>query len=133
VAINAGLVFLLLTVFSSAAAWLVDVNKFSLHGMYRARLIRAYLGASRAPGTRYPNPFTKFDPADNVHMHCLVDGVPQGKERPPIHVLNMALNVTVTNNLEWQERKARSFTVTQYRAGSWGLGYRRTRLWAEVE
>ena len=29
------------------AALFVNVNKFSLHGMYKSRLIRAYLGASR--------------------------------------------------------------------------------------
>ena len=47
----------------------INVNKFSLHAMYRARLIRAYLGASRE--RRRPNPFTGFDPLDNVQMHQL--------------------------------------------------------------
>ena len=102
---------------------LIDVNKFSLHAMYRARLIRAYLAASRRPGTRYPNPFTGFDPADNLNMHCLCDNVPQtdrvhapgSHDKPPIHVLNLALNLTSANNLEWQDRKARSFTITPRR------------------
>ncbi|HEX8560256.1 MAG TPA: patatin-like phospholipase family protein, partial [Pyrinomonadaceae bacterium] len=49
----------------------VNLNVFSLHGGYRNRLIRAFLGASRPPGERRPNPFTGFDPADNVHMHEL--------------------------------------------------------------
>ncbi|HEX6160188.1 MAG TPA: patatin-like phospholipase family protein, partial [Thermoanaerobaculia bacterium] len=57
----------LLLSFLSAMA--VNVNKFSMHAMYRNRLIRAYLGASRA--TRDPNPFTGFDPQDNLPYHSL--------------------------------------------------------------
>ncbi|HEX8687811.1 MAG TPA: hypothetical protein VF654_14985, partial [Pyrinomonadaceae bacterium] len=49
----------------------VNLNVFSLHGGYRNRLIRAFLGASRPPRERRPNPFTGFDPADNIHMHEL--------------------------------------------------------------
>ena len=49
----------------------INLNVFSLHGGYRNRLIRAFLGASRPPGARRPNPFTGFDPADNLHMHEL--------------------------------------------------------------
>jgi hypothetical protein len=51
------------------ASMCVNVNKFSMHSMYRNRLIRAYLGASR--GTRSPNPLTGFDPGDNVAMHMM--------------------------------------------------------------
>lgn len=47
----------------------INANKFSLHAMYRSRLIRAYLGASRM--ARNPNGFTGFDPSDNVQMHEL--------------------------------------------------------------
>lgn len=54
-----------------AASWRIDVNKFSLHAMYRARLIRAYLGASRL--RRMPNPFTGFDPLDDLQMHQMRD------------------------------------------------------------
>jgi hypothetical protein len=44
----------------------VNVNIFSLHAMYRDRLIRAYLGASRKYQDRKPNWFTGFDPNDNL-------------------------------------------------------------------
>lgn len=47
----------------------INTNKFSYHAMYRNRLIRAYLGASNK--NRFPNPFTGFDPADNIPMHEL--------------------------------------------------------------
>src|SRR5882724_10652659 len=49
------LAFLLMLV-AVVMARLVNANKFSLHGMYRDRLIRAYLGASNSD--RKPNPFT---------------------------------------------------------------------------
>ncbi|MEO8035752.1 MAG: patatin-like phospholipase family protein, partial [Acidobacteriota bacterium] len=51
------------------AAWAVNINWFSMHSMYRNRLIRAYLGASRQ--TRTPNPFTGFDPQDDPAVHLL--------------------------------------------------------------
>jgi hypothetical protein len=47
----------------------IGVNVFSMHAMYRDRLVRAYLGASR--WSRQPNAFTGFDPNDNLPMHNL--------------------------------------------------------------
>ncbi|MBA2303817.1 MAG: patatin-like phospholipase family protein [Acidobacteria bacterium] len=49
----------------------INLNRFSLHAGYRDRLIRAFLGASRRTNERKPNPFTGFDPADNIQMHEL--------------------------------------------------------------
>jgi hypothetical protein len=49
-----------------AMALLIDINKFSLHAMYRNRLIRSFLGASRE--NRSPNPFTGFDAEDNLEI-----------------------------------------------------------------
>jgi hypothetical protein len=100
------------------ASLAVNVNKFSLHGMYRSRLIRAYLGASRPAGQRMPNLFTGFDPDDNLSMHKL-------KQRP-LHVVNMALNLVGGEKLAWQERKAASFSASAFYTGSCWLGYRPT-------
>jgi len=47
----------------------IGVNVFSMHAMYRNRLVRAYLGASR--WSRRPNAFTGFDADDNLEMHDL--------------------------------------------------------------
>jgi hypothetical protein len=52
----------------------INLNKFSLHAAYRARLIRAFLGTSRVV-ERQENPFTGFDPQDNVQMHELRPGL----------------------------------------------------------
>lgn len=48
----------------------ININRFSLHAMYRNRLIRAYLGASRVQTDRELtfNPFTGFDNLDNPAM-----------------------------------------------------------------
>jgi hypothetical protein len=111
------------TVFVVVAAGFVNVNKFSLHAMYRNRLVRAYLGASRE---RKPNPFTGFDPEDNIRMieiNRLADG--QTVERP-LHVINMALNLVEGQNLAWQERKAASFTASTLHCGSSRVNYQHT-------
>ncbi len=101
-----------------AMGFFIGVNKFSLHAMYRARLIRAYPGASHRG--RKPNPFTGFDPDDNVQMFELADRDSGG----PFHVVNMALNLVSGENLAWQERKAISFTSSPLHSGSYCVGYR---------
>jgi len=57
------------------AGWVINLNKFSLHAAYRSRIIRAFLGASRPTAERVPNPFTGFDPQDNIQMHELRPGL----------------------------------------------------------
>src|SRR5262249_36908474 len=111
-------------------AILININVFSLHGMYRSRLIRAYLGASNPK--RRPNPFTGFDVNDSIPMADI------GRQRAaprvagqlpierPIHVVNMALNLVESRNLAWQQRKAESFTATTLHAGSCRVGYQPT-------
>jgi len=112
---------LILTLSGLAMAALVDTNKFSLHAVYRDRLIRAYLGASNK--RRNPNPFTGFDENDNIQMRELwTDKF--GKRLLP--VLNVALNLVGGSKLAWQERKAESFTVSPLHCGSYEVGYRMT-------
>jgi hypothetical protein len=60
-----------LHLFGRGFAHLVNLNKFSLHAGYRDRIIRAFLGASRPAGERRENPFTGFDPRDNLNMEEL--------------------------------------------------------------
>lgn len=112
-------------------AWLasrcVNINRFSLHAIYRNRLIRAYLGASR--DERHPDRFTGFDDSDNVRMHKLWP-----KDISPrrlFHVVNMALNVVSTKRLAWQERKAEPFTVTALHSGGAYLGFRKSDYYGD--
>ncbi|HJU41327.1 MAG TPA: patatin-like phospholipase family protein [Vicinamibacterales bacterium] len=51
----------------------VDLGVFTLHAMYRDRLIRAYLAASRR--RRRPNAFTGFDSEDNIPLAQLRPGL----------------------------------------------------------
>jgi hypothetical protein len=57
---------LLLAGLGLVAGLTVAINRFSLHAIYRSRLIRAYLGASRR--VRFPNRFTGFDAEDNLYL-----------------------------------------------------------------
>lgn len=100
--------------------WRIDVNKFSLQGLYKNRLVRCYLGASRQD-VRRPNPFTGFDESDDLPLFSLreMKAEPQGGgvNARPFHIVNAALNITQGKNLAWQERKAGSFTFTPLHCG----------------
>ncbi len=106
----------------------VNVNKFSLHAIYRNRLVRAYLGASNSK--RDPNPFTGFDPADNFPLQELRDPNDPALPQRPLHIINMALNLVTGENLAWQQRKAETFTASTLHCGNFRLGYRFTKHYA---
>jgi hypothetical protein len=147
---------------ASLASHMVNINRFSIHSLYRNRLIRAYLGASNHD--RAPNPFTGFDEVDNKPMAALWRRKPQPGAQPdagqqsktegeakreeksktdekrpaddwqPFHIVNIALNVVSSKRLAWQERKAESFTVSPLHCGTAanGLGYRPTKRYAHI-
>ena len=115
--------------FVAFIAWThVNINRFSIHALYRNRLIRAYLGASNP--RRAPNPFTGFDDADNSLMTSL--WTPAKSSWQPFHVVNIALNVVNSKRLAWQERKAVPFTASPLHCGSAAdnLGFRPSRTYA---
>jgi hypothetical protein len=95
----------------------VPVNRFSLHGMYRQRLVRTFLGASHAD--RKPNAFTGFDPSDDLRVHDLSDV-------RPLQVINATLNNVEDTNYGRNERKAFAFTFSPLYVGSSVLGYRQS-------
>jgi hypothetical protein len=111
----------------------ININRFSLHALYRNRLIRMFLGASNVH--RQANPFTDFDQDDNLAMWKLWPSrnsqAPAGKEGwRPFHIVNIALNVSSSHeHREWQERKAASFTVSPLHCGSAATGFRSSRVY----
>jgi hypothetical protein len=120
----------LLVAFAYGASYLVNVNRFSLHAMYRNRLVRAFLGAAREPAVGDPeamrpgaDPFTGFAEADNLYLADLASSCPSRL----LHVVNITLNVVATKRLAWQERRAESFTVTRLDCGNATVGYRPTK------
>jgi len=108
-------------VFIGAAVLLssrVDINAFSLHLLYRNRLMRCYLGASVSD--RKEQPFTGFSVEDDLPLSLLaipLRGGDRWQEARPIALLNASLNVTRGKELALQSRKARSFAITPKYAG----------------
>lgn len=88
----------------------ININTFSLQGMYRARLVRAYLGASNP--RREASTFTGFGPGDDFPMADL------DCTRRPLHVVNVTLNLVAGRRLAWQQRKAESFTISPLHCGT---------------
>lgn len=121
-----------LVLLALAASYFVNVNRFSLHALYRNRLVRAFLGSARggAVADRVPDPFSGFDPDDDLRMDSTLPlSRPEGVKL--FHVVNMTLNVVASENLSWQERKAESFTVTALHSGSGDVGYRPTKFFGD--
>ena len=113
------------------ASKFINVNRFSMHALYRNRLVRTFLGATQDP--RDANPFTNFDEKDNPKMFELWEReekgdppmTPGSRYWRPFHVINIALNVTSSEkHLAWQERKAAPFVVTPLHSGSAIAGFR---------
>jgi hypothetical protein len=100
---------------------IVNVNRFSLNGFYRNRLVRAYLGASRS--NRNADPFTGFSLDDNVRMAALQRTVQtRGKLLP---IVNTTLNLVRSGDkLAWQQRKSESFSMTPFFCGNHRQRYR---------
>ena len=114
-------------------SFFVNVNRFSLHTLYRNRLIRAFLGGARAPDRR-PDGFTGFDWDDNLRVADLWRAdPPTGPSWRPFHVINVTLNIASSSRLAWQQRKGESFTVTPKFCGSADLGYRPTSEYGDPD
>jgi len=107
---------LVLIVIAGGLAWglgrHINVNRFSMHAVYRNRLVRAFMGTARPERT--PDPFTGFDPRDNPRMVDLAFPSP----RKLFPVINVTLNVTEGERTAWSERKGESFTITPNACGA---------------
>jgi patatin-like phospholipase len=122
-------IYLMLVLFGLCllVAWRVDINEFSMHHFYKNRLVRAYLGASRARSHRYPNAFTGFDLEDDIRLwRFRLDDKTQVRDMAmdckesyvgPYPIINTAVNITRGADLGIQERKAESFIFTPLWSG----------------
>jgi hypothetical protein len=102
----------------------IAVNRFSLHGMYRSRLARTFLGASRSKAERHPSPFTGFDAHDDLPMSALASNA------RPLHIVNATLNTVDDHRLANTERVAQSFTFSALHSGAASVGYRPSAQYA---
>ena len=82
--------------------WLIDINEFSMHYLYRNRLVRCYLGASRY--YRNPNQVTDFDPDDDRALATFAS-----RYSGPYPLINAALNVSNPDPGQ-RERRSTNFT-----------------------
>ncbi len=118
------LAFLGLLALGTGLGRVISINQFSLHEMYRSRLVRTFLGVTRTKTDRNPSAFTGFDAADDMPFGRVQD---LGR---PLHVVNTTLNLVADNRLAVAERKATSFTMSPLHAGSRQLGYRPAATYA---
>ena len=117
------LLFTTLALFGAAMlfTWRFDLNVFGLNEFYRNRLVRCYLGATRwKAGVRNPNPFTGFDQCDDLQLDTLRypsenDKIPF---RGPFPILNCALNLGGSTDLDVKTRQSASFFFTPFRCGA---------------
>ena len=107
--------------------WIININRFSLHELYRNRLVRAFLGPARPWRVRKgeEDGFTRFDEADALRLSDAIPwfptaAAPEGLRLFP--VINTALNLVSGTRTAWTERKAASFTMTPLHCGSAVLG-----------
>jgi hypothetical protein len=132
------LVLVLITGLFAGIAMLIDhgvnLNRFSLHAMYRNRIIRAFLGTARAwflrdltardlaehaLETHQPEPianrYTGFSPNDNMRISEAMQGRSEAKLFPVIHA---TLNRTSGKDTARATRKGVPFTITPLHCGS---------------
>jgi len=99
----------------------LDINIFSLSNFYRNRLVRCYLGATR--DDRKAQAFTGFDDEDDLPLSDLVYACSSptlytGPYTGPFPLVNCALNLGGSSDLELHTRHSASFTLTPLHAGS---------------
>ncbi|MBN1568025.1 MAG: patatin-like phospholipase family protein [Acidobacteria bacterium] len=101
-------------------AWRFDINIFSLNCFYRNRLVRCYLGASRGDD-RDPQPFTQFDTEDDFPVHELFkpdEKLGELQYTGPYPIINCAVNLGSTSELDLHTRHSASFFITPDYIGS---------------
>jgi hypothetical protein len=94
---------------------ILNVNRFSMHAVYRNRLTRAFLGTPR--GDRKPDPFIGFDDEDDARLKDFKVTCGAGGQHL-FPVINMTLNVTTGERDAWAERKGASFIATPLYCGA---------------
>jgi predicted acylesterase/phospholipase RssA len=102
--------------------WMIDPNALSLHLLYRARLVRAYLGASNETRKTRQAEITDAVPGDDLTLSAL-DTCGRGG---PYLLVNTTLNLAGGRDLVTAQRSAASFTFSRKYCGSGRTGYRPT-------
>ena len=102
--------------------WMIDPNALSLHLLYRARLVRAYLGASNEIRKDQHAEITDAVAGDDIKLSD-VDTCARGG---PYLLVNTTLNLAGGRDLVTAQRSAAAFTFSRNYCGSARTGYRPT-------
>ncbi|MDB5035499.1 MAG: hypothetical protein JWQ98_2740 [Chlorobi bacterium] len=118
--------FCLMTTFLACAValgWTVDPNMLSIHAFYKARLTRAYMGASNQARRVQQKEINEAVEGDDLPLTSLRNCQRGG----PYHLINTTLNLVAGRDLATAQRSAANFILTQGYCGSARTGYRSTK------
>ncbi|MGH7925178.1 MAG: hypothetical protein ACREQH_11385 [Candidatus Binatus sp.] len=104
--------------------WYVDPNALSLHNFYKARLTRAYLGASNPARRIATSEITDAVSGDDVALSSLQNCQYGG----PYHLINTTLNLVGGHDLGTAQRLAAPFLLSKLYCGT-VAGYRPTNCY----
>ena len=128
---RAWLAFLILQIVLASVAWVIalgwmsDPNWLSLHGFYKVRLIRAYMGASNTHRGARRQDITESANQDDIPL-CRLRNCQRGA---PYHLINTTLNLVGGHDLTTAQRHAAYFTFSKLYCGSVRTGYRETKYY----
>jgi Patatin-like phospholipase len=110
-----------------ALGWLADPNALTIHAFYKARLVRAYLGASNPIRKEMTEAdITDAVPGDDVLLTQL-----RNTERgAPYHLINQMLNLVGGSDIATQARHSELFFMSKHFVGSVRTGFRPTSEYA---
>ena len=115
--------------FVVALGWMADPNALSLHTFYKARLVRAYLGASNPRRRSARRDVTETTEGDDLLLQELATCRSGG----PYHLINTTLNLVGGRDLGTTQRSAAGFVLSRHYCGSVRTGYRRTERYMDGE
>lgn len=105
-----------------ALGWMVDPNTVSMHQFYKARLVRAYLGASNPRRLKEHKEIANAVAGDDVSLSLLKNC----QRGAPYHLINTTLNLVAGRDLSTAQRSASSFILSKNYCGSLRTNYRPT-------
>jgi hypothetical protein len=109
-----------------AFGWMADPNAISMHGFYKGRLVRAYLGASNPKRFEKLYEITETVVGDDL----LLTDMKNCERSAPYHLLNTTLNLTGGRDLATAQRSSAMFVLSKLYCGSFRTGFQRSRRYA---
>lgn len=127
----------------SLLAFRININRYSLHDLYRHRLTREFLGATHKTPSR--DRWTGFDADDDIKLWeiwppkkngTVHDAMPEGEAEAAgdlvlYPILNVALNTLAKTSVQTLQREAESFIFSPLFSGNRNVQYRRSETYSD--